>query len=497
MNTTFRSKTCRPAATFLRQLSSLAALFTGLGLITTKPVTAQTFTVRHSFTARPEGINYDGAYPAGRLIANPSGNILYGTANLGGSNGFGTVFAVNTDGTDFTTLHSFNYFTHGSQPLGGLVLSGNTLYGTAWQGGTAFNGAVFAVNTDGTGFTNLHNFTASSGPLSTNSDGAKSRAGLILSGSRLYGTAEYGGSAGNGTVFALNTDGTGFTNLHNFTATAYQPPYPNTDGIRPRAGLILSSNTLYGTAVGGGSYARGTVFKLNTNGGGFTTLHSFPPTSGSQINSEGAGPVAGLVLSGDTLYGTTESGGSFGQGVVFRLNTDGTGFTVLHHFFHATDGYYANAMLILSGNTLYGAAIGSGMFGGGTLFALNTDGTGFTVLHHLINDNDGGGPDTLVLVGNSLYGVARDDGSFDNGTVFSLSFNPQLTITPSGADLILTWPTNVAGFDYAAYTLESTTNVLSPAGWSTNLPAPVIVNGQNTVTTTASEPQRFFRLKSP
>ena len=103
-----------------------------------------------------------------------------------------------------------------------MILSGNTLYGTASAGGSSGNGTVFAVNTDGTGFTNLHSFTATSGSQAygTNSDGANPYGGLILSGNTLYGTARYGGSSGNGTVFAVNTDGTGFTNLHSFTATS-------------------------------------------------------------------------------------------------------------------------------------------------------------------------------------------------------------------------------------------------------------------------------------
>jgi len=69
--------------------------------------------------------------------------------------------------------------------------------------------------------------------------------------------------------------------------------------------------------------------------------------------------------------------------------------------------------------------------------------------------------------------------------------SPRLTITRSGANVILTWPTNAA-----AFTLQSTTNLVSPALWNTNSPAPVIVNGQNTVTNPAAGAQKFFRLKS-
>src|ERR1019366_1653347 len=89
-------------------------------------------------------------------------------------------------------------------------------------------------------FTNLHSFTGN--------DGVNPQAGLILSGNTLYGTAYGGGSSGAGTVFAVSTDGTGFTNLYSFTAYSIFLP-ANNDGANPYAGLILSGNTLYGTAV--------------------------------------------------------------------------------------------------------------------------------------------------------------------------------------------------------------------------------------------------------
>src|SRR5205823_13068801 len=115
-------------------------------------------------------------------------------------------------------------------------------------------------------FSNLNSFTKrilTLHSLAYTSDGAFPHAGLILSGNTLYGTAESGGSSSAGTVFAVNTDGTGFTTLHSFTATSSDYPYTNGDGAAPRAGLILSGNTLYGTAVGGGSSGAGTVFSLS------------------------------------------------------------------------------------------------------------------------------------------------------------------------------------------------------------------------------------------
>src|ERR1035437_738706 len=327
--------------TYIKNLFLLPALIAGLGLIPAGRVTAQTFKNLHSFTY----YGSDGATPDAGLIL--SGNTLYGTTSAGGDWYGGTVFKINTDGTGLATLYSFNY-SDGDYPYAGLILSGNILYGTTVEGGSSANGTVFAVNTDGTGFTNLHSFTATAGPLSINSDGVTPYAGLILSGNTLYGTAFGGGSSGYGTVFAVNTNGTGFTNLHSFTALSN---YANSDGANPAAGLILSNNTLYGTAVYGGSSGSGTAFKVNTNGTGFTNLHSFTalPASSPYTNSDGAVPEGGLILSGNTLYGTASQGGSSGVGTVFALNTDGMGFTNLHNF---TGGGGANpyAGLILSGN---------------------------------------------------------------------------------------------------------------------------------------------------
>src|SRR5260221_402881 len=216
----------------------LPALTVALGLILTGQVTAQTFTNLYSFTG-----GSDGGVPYAGLIL--SGNTLYGTTAVGGSSSNGTVFAVNTDGSGFTNLYSFTGGNDGGAPTAGLILSGNTLYGTTTAGGSSGNGTVFAVNTDGSGFTNLYRFTGGN-------DGRAPAAGLILSGNILYGTTTAGGSSGKGTVFAVNTDGSGFTNLYRFTG--------GNDGGAPNAGLILSSNTLYGTTAVGGSLGNGTVF---------------------------------------------------------------------------------------------------------------------------------------------------------------------------------------------------------------------------------------------
>ena len=323
------------------------------------------FTILHNFV----GGFSDGANPFAGLIL--SSNTLYGTTHDGvGSRGYGTVFAVHTDGTGFTNLHNFAGVSDGAIPVAGLLLSGNTLYGTAGSGGSGVGGTVFALHTDGTGFRNLHNFAGVS-------DGANPQAGLILSGNTLYGTASAGGGSVVGTVFAVSTDGTGFTNLHVFSAgsTNSLGAGTNSDGAFPVAGLLLSGSTLYGTASGGGNSGVGTVFAVSTDGTSFTTLHNFTATYtnsfGVFTNSDGATPYAGLLLSGNTLYGTASGGGNSGGGTVFAVNTNGTGFTNLHNFAGFSDGANPFGGLLLSGNTLYGTAPGGGRGNGGTVFSLS------------------------------------------------------------------------------------------------------------------------------
>jgi uncharacterized repeat protein (TIGR03803 family) len=498
-----------------KRIGFLSALIGILGLFQAEQGAAQVFTTLKSFVA-----GNDGAFPYGALVT--SGTKLYGTTELAGGtagNGNGTVFSTDLYGLNFTTPHFFsvtkpssiNYTnSDGANPQAGLLLSGNRLYGTAVSGGTNGLGTVFAVNIDGTGFTNLHNFNFGG----SSSDGNSPYAKPCLVGSRLYGTANSGGISGLGTVFGLATNGTGFVTLHNFTSGHINSVgvYTNYDGAYPYGGLIASGNMLYGSASDEGFWGNGAVFAVNTNGTFFTNLHSFNASrtnsSGIYTNSEGIGPSGGLILLGDKLYGTTGGGGLFGNGTVFAMNTNGTGFMVLYTFsasrtnssgvYTNMDGRYPNADLISSGSALYGTTVSGGKFGSGTIFAISTDGAGFTNLHsfaatsgtYQIN-SEGAYPHAgLLLLGNKLYGTAAYGGSSGAGTMFSLSLRPpDLTIIETNSNVVVAWPTYAPNI-----VLQFTTNLIPPAVWSTNLPSPSLVDGLYSVTNTSSDAQRFFRL---
>ena len=472
--------------TYFRNISVVPVLIAGLGFLHADGTGAQEVTSLYSFAVN--------SYPEDSLLI--KGKTLYGTTESGGDFSGGSVFAVNTDGSGFTNLHSFTNPSGGPPypngdgmlPAANVILSGGMLYGTTMRGGSQGDGAIFAVKTDGTGFTNLHSFGSS--------DGIYPFAGLILLGKTLYGTA-HTAAAGFGSVFAINTDGSGFTNLYNFTG--------GNDGAVPIGGLVSSGNTLYGTTPYGGSNGTGTIFGLQADGSGFTNLYSFTAIAvpAYQTNSDGANPESSLIISGNTLFGTAYKGGVGANGTVFAIKTDGTGFTNLHSFapppgniFVATnsDGEAPYAGLLLVGHTLYGAAVNGGSPGEGTLFALSTDGTGFTNLY-IFKGIEGYKPyGGLIISGNILYGTTAQGGPNGYGSLFSLTLPaPQLAIATSGTNMMLTWPTNVAGFDYTGYTLQCTTNLASPS-WSTVSPPPVIFNGAETVTNANSGTQMYYQL---
>jgi uncharacterized repeat protein (TIGR03803 family) len=465
-------------------------------LISASDAPGQMFTNLYSFTALQMTspmtfTNADGANPYAGLVL--SGNRLYGTAYGGGSFNTGTAFAIDANGSDFTNLHNF-FGSGGSRPYGRLVFSDNSLYGVASQGSTGSGpGKIFRMNSDGSSYTVMRTFL----PLvnSTNRDGATPYAGLVLAGETLYGTTLVGGSNGWGTIFSINTNGNAFTNLHNFPALLNST---NSDGALTYAGLIVSGNRLYGTAAAGGNWGSGTVFAMETNGSNFTVLHHFA-SSIDFTNSDGANPRGALIESAGVLYGTTSYGGGSAAGTVFALNIDGTGFTNLHRFTGLsgntnTDGTHPIGGLLISGNTLYGTTTGGGSVGAGTIFSIKNDGSDFTSLYGFTGVGDGVSPSSdLTLSANVLYGTTVYGGDANNGTVFSLglpaSSAPQLMIASFGADIVLSWATNFPGFTLEA-NVHLNTNI-----WSIVTNAPTVSGTNNVVTDAVSDSERFYRLR--
>jgi uncharacterized repeat protein (TIGR03803 family) len=227
----------------------------------------------------------------------------------------------------------------------------------------------------------------------------------------LYGTTFCGGSADAGTIFKLDKQGRNHTNLHSFTG------FPG-DGKWPRAPLLQAGNgLLYGTTQFGGSADLGTIFRVNPDGSGYLVIWNF-------TWSEGGYPYGGLIEGKDGfLYGTAESGGTEGKGTVFQVDMAGTNCMRLLSFGSTGNGAYPHAGLTEgSDGILYGTTSIGGTYGGGTVFKLNKDGTGYGVLKHFKNE-EGFGLEAALLEGddNALYGTTFNGGTNSGGTVFKVN----------------------------------------------------------------------------
>ena len=254
------------------------------------------------------GVN--GKNPWGYLTL--SGSTFYGLTTNGGINGLGSVFSMPVSGGTATSLYSFSAQpASGNYPHGGLVLSGSTLYGTTFAGGTSNDGTVFSLPVSGGSATTLLNFTGPNGDLPPGF--------LTLINGTLFGMTEQGGANNDGTIFSLPVSG----------GTATILSFNGNNGSMPFAGFTLNGSILYGTTLTGGTHNAGTVFALNiapativvaktqnatiiTGGTGTLGMTlSNSPTSGYNLNYT----LGAVVQSGSAaLSGLTPSSGSLAPG---------------------------------------------------------------------------------------------------------------------------------------------------------------------------------------
>ena len=286
----------------------------------------------------------DGGRPNGGLLQD-SRSTLLGTTYGGGSNGFGTIFQVTSNG--LITLFAFNH-TNGVLPAAGLTqLPNGDLYGTAYEGGILHYGALFRLASNGT-YTTLFPFD------STN--GAFPHAGLVLgTDGNFYGTTFKGGLDGYGTVFRLSPAG----------AVTTLAAFSGTNGAFPLAGLVQADDgSFFGTTTSGGAFGFGTIYRV-TRAGLLSSLVSF--TGGV----DGSYPQASLIQATDgNFYGSTAQGGAFGLGTIFRMSPDGALSTLAH--FDGYNGANPQAPLLESADaSLYGTTQNGGPDDQGAIFQLS------------------------------------------------------------------------------------------------------------------------------
>lgn len=320
-------------------------------------------------------------------------------------------------------LYTFSGNTDGAHPLAGLVMdSSGTLYGTTWEGG---NSSVC----DGFGCGTIFKVAASGEEtvlyaFAGGADGAIPEAPVIRdSQGNLYGTALAGGylsyCGGFGSCgVVFKLDSAGaFTVLHTFTGAP--------DGALPQAGLIQDAKgNLYGTTQNGGTFSDGAVFKIDASGHE-TVLYSF------REGADGGLPEAGLIRdAAGNLLSTTLIGGTTTDGTVFKVDPSGNE-TVLYAFTGVSgDGAAPSGGLVANGTSLYGTTRWGGPHpaGEGTVFKLDKNGKE-TVLH-AFSGPDGANPVASLIhdAAGNLYGTTLYGGSLGLGTVFEINTSGKATV---------------------------------------------------------------------
>ena len=410
-----------PQKRLLSLLSFLVSMLFTLSVSSRVEAAKPTESVLYSFLG-----GTDGSYPWAGVVFDSQGN-LFGMTRTGGTTDCGTIYELTPNGSggwNESVIWNFDNNVDGCQPYGTLLIDNlGNLYGTTSSSAGLTFGTAFELSPSGTGTWNetiLHTFG------SVPNDALVPQSNLISDSSgNLYGTTRAGGGTtgcesgiGCGTVFKLQPSGSGWTEkiLYRFKG--------GTDGDGPWAGLVFDgSGNLYGTTLYGGRTGTGTVFEITTAGKKMT-LHSFGATT-----HDAGGPFAGLVFDGTgNLYGTTYGEGSC-NGIVYELTPGSTGWSekILHQFTGASDGCqtYASVTFDSAGN-LYGTTnAGGGTANAGTVFELIPGSMGRWNLRTLYTFQ--GGMDGLDITSGvvldsagNLYGASMGGGTAGFGTVFEV-----------------------------------------------------------------------------
>jgi uncharacterized repeat protein (TIGR03803 family) len=352
-----------------------------------------TYTVLHNFT----GGTGDGQVPSAEVTLDASGNI-YGTTDGGGADSEGTLFEITAGGTE-SLVHSFGASGDGTIPDGAVIFdAGGNMYGTTNFGGANGDGTLWKFAADGT-YTVLHSFD-------NTGDGYFIRGRLIQDRKgNLYGTALFGGANGDGTVFKYSSRGK-LRVLHAFSGTDGQ--YPEHGVVRDRHG------NLYGVTAFGGANDQGSVYEIARDGT-FTSLYSFTG------KGDGGFLYGGLAIDrAGNLYGSTASYGANGQGTVFKLAPGGTLTTLYSFASGSSDVGEPEGDMLLAGKKLYSTATTGGTNGAGGIYEVTLTGK-----ESVLEDVPTTGGDTysagVTKSGKTFYGTIESGGTDGDGVVFSLT----------------------------------------------------------------------------
>jgi uncharacterized repeat protein (TIGR03803 family) len=286
----------------------------------------------------------DGCYPNGMTAYK---GILYGTAIACGAGGYGSVFSIDPASGAYHTLYSFQNGADGSYPQGNLLAFGGALYGTADYGGANGAGTLFKIDPASGNLTPLYSFGAGT-------DAANPPNGLIAVNGVLYGVTQYGGTNNTGAVYAYDTTTGNESVLYSFG------PFGGVDGYRPASPLLFEFGSLYGTAQAGGTSNNGVIFRVALKTGVEEVIYNFSGGVDGAIPYNGLSFVPGERASG-LVYGVVSEGGTKDMGTICSFNLLTHNLTTLYSFTGGKHGLLPYSQLSYSAGTFYGNTAGGGL----------------------------------------------------------------------------------------------------------------------------------------
>lgn len=300
----------------------------------------------------------------------------------------------------------------GPCPKGGIpysLLQGSdgNFYGNAQvssEGGSNDGGTVFSLTPRGK-VTVLHTFVTGRNGTYPNGNNP----GMLVEGSdgRLYGTT-LGGGVGDGVLFRVNKNGSGFRVLHKFCSAANC-----TDGVTPTALVMGKDGNLYGTTFAGGTGSCsgngcGTIFKVTPSSRTYEVVFNFPDQT-----TDGYEPLSLILGPNGSLYGNS--------GPLFQY-TPATGALQIILKFPFVDGELSNGTVAVVGpnGNLYGLYFVIGKNGVG-LFEVQPDGGNLQLFPFYNNLPGGGTPGGLLLASDGNIWLSDSSGANGSGDIISLS----------------------------------------------------------------------------
>ena len=363
---------------------------------------------------------YEGNSPAAELVKGPD-NKLYGTTQSGGTGSYGVIYCYDPLTNLYTKKRDLSY-ADGGNVQGPLFLSADgNFYGMGQYGGTNGYGAIFRFNPITSVYTILYSLGAN--------DGRFSYGKLAQVGNKLYGSTANGGVNSTGVIFSFDLVTNTYQKHMDFDA--YTSPYTNIKGSYSYSGLTVGSNgKLYGTTNSGGLNSRGTFFSFDPVTLIFTKLRDYN-------YSDGSNPQKSLLSGSDNkIYGTTQSGGTFGAGVIFSYNPASNSYLVVKHFDNSNGSGPSN-LFETAGGKLISTTNSGGTFRIGVIFSFIPSTSAYTKLYEFNN------PDGKEVFGvptkgadGKLYGTTAQGGLNNYGILYS--FDPATSVY-----------TKLKDFDYA------------------------------------------------